>query len=335
MSDLPHSAPRAPDPASSHTGAAREVLRVEAEGLAALHGALTGALGAAFDAAVNLLGASQGRVIVTGIGKSGHVGTKIAATLASTGKPAQFVHAAEASHGDLGMITPQDVALALSKSGETSELRDLVAFTRRFSIPLIAMTGDGDSTLARQAQIALVVPDAPEACPNGLAPTTSTTMMIALGDAIAVALLKMRQFSAHDFKQFHPGGKLGAQLMLVRDVMHGGEHLPLIGAETVMSQALMTMSAKRLGCVGIVDEAGLLAGIITDGDLRRNMSSDLMDRPAGALMTRNPKTVAPDVLAAEAVRVMNDSAITCLFVVEDGRPVGAVHIHDMLRIGAA
>ncbi len=319
-----------------HTETAQAVLRAEIAGIDALMGALDNGLGGPFDAAVECLTAVSGRVIVSGIGKSGHVGTKLAATLASTGKPAQFVHAAEASHGDLGMITAKDAVIALSKSGETAELRDLVAFTRRFEIALIAMTFDAESALARQARIALVLPAVPEACPNGLAPTTSTTMMMALGDALAVALLRKSGFTALDFKRFHPGGKLGAQLMTVRDLMHRDDAVPLVGPETRMSEALMTMSAKRLGCVGVTDETGALIGIITDGDLRRNLgNADLLDRPAGSLMTRHPKTIGPAVLAAEAVNVMNTNEITCLFIVEDGRPVGVVHLHDMLRVGVA
>ncbi|MGF1453927.1 MAG: SIS domain-containing protein [Alphaproteobacteria bacterium] len=327
----------APAPAAHrHLDAARSVLQAEIVGIEALVAALENGLGAPFDAAVACLAAVSGRVIVSGIGKSGHVGTKLAATLASTGKPAQFVHAAEASHGDLGMITAEDAVIALSKSGETAELRDLVAFTRRFEIPLVAMTFDADSALARQARIALVLPDMPEACPNGLAPTTSTTMMMALGDALAVALLRQSGFTAVDFKRFHPGGKLGAQLMAVRDVMHRADAVPLVGAQTKMSEALMTMSAKRLGCVGVTDEAGALIGIITDGDLRRNLTQpDLLERPAESLMTRQPKTISPTVLAAEAVNIMNTNEITCLFIVEDGKPLGVIHLHDMLRVGVA
>ncbi len=314
-----------------HIAVARDVVRTEIAGL----DALSASIGPAFGEAVEMLNTASGRVIVSGIGKSGHVGTKIAATLASTGKPAQFVHAAEASHGDLGMITPEDAVLALSKSGETSELRDLVAFTRRFSIPLIAMTADETSALGRQADILLLVPDADEACPNGLAPTTSTTMMMVLGDALAVALLKKRNFSAHDFKRFHPGGKLGAQLMPISALTHGADAVPLAHMDTLMSEVLVTMSAKRFGCVGIQDDDGRLVGIITDGDLRRHMGADLMDRTAGSIMTHGPKTVAPDMLTAEAVSLMNASKITTLFVVENGKPTGIVHLHDLLRVGAA
>ncbi len=317
----------------AHIEAARSVLHTEQDGIAALIASLNKDLGRAFADAVDLLSAVPGRVIVSGIGKSGHVGTKLAATLASTGKPAQFVHAAEASHGDLGMITDKDVVIALSKSGETAELSDLVAFARRFDITLISMTCDAESALARQSRIALILPDVPEACPNGLAPTTSTTMMMALGDALAVALLKKSGFSAHDFKRFHPGGKLGAQLMQIREVMHRDDAMPLATLNTMMSEALVTMSAKRLGCVGVTDDAGVLVGIITDGDLRRNLTSDLLERTAGSIMTQGPKTIPPSMLAAEAVNVMNTNQITSLFVVESGQPVGVVHLHDMLRIG--
>ncbi len=321
---MPHDTP--------HITAARAVLATEIKGLEAL----AATLDPRFEEAVETLDRARGRVIVSGIGKSGHVGSKIAATLASTGKPAQFVHAAEASHGDLGMITEDDVVLALSKSGETAELSDLIAFTRRFSLPLIAITADADSTLARRASVALVLPDTPEACPNGLAPTSSTTMMMALGDCLAIALLKKRNFSASDFKQFHPGGKLGAQLLHLRDIMHTGEAIPLARIDTLMSEALVTMSAKRFGCVGVTDEAGALVGIVTDGDLRRHMSADLMDRTAGSLMTHGPKTGTPTMLVAEAVNMMNANKILVLFVVGDaGEPLGVVHMHDVLRVGAA
>ncbi len=314
-----------------HHSVAFDVIETEIAGLRRL----AESLDERFSKAVDMLDRVKGRVIVSGIGKSGHVGAKIAATLASTGKPAQFVHAAEASHGDLGMIMPEDAVLALSKSGETAELHDLVGYTRRFSIPLLSITADGGSTLARQSDLTLVLPDAPEACPNGLAPTTSTTMMIALGDALAIALLKIRNFSARDFKEFHPGGRLGAQLMRIGDIMHSGEAMPLAHTDTPMSEALVTISAKRFGCVGIVDDSGRLIGIVTDGDLRRHMSADLMDRTAGSIMTTAPKTGVPTMLAAEAVNFMNANKITALFVVEDGRPVGILHLHDVLRAGAA
>ena len=287
-----------------------------------------------FSAAVEALGAATGRVIVTGMGKSGHIARKMAATLASTGTPAQYVHPGEASHGDLGMITSDDVILALSWSGETAELSSIISHAKRFAIPLIAMTSVETSALGTAADIALILPRAEEACPNKLAPTTSTTMQLALGDALAIALLEKKGFSAKDFGVFHPGGKLGAMLKLVREVMHTGDELPLTGPATSMSETLLIMSQKSLGSVGIVDEAGTLIGIITDGDIRRNSGTDgLLSRTAGDIMNRTPKTVAPSMLASEAVKLLNERKITSLFVVEDGRPVGLVHIHDFLKAG--
>lgn len=318
---------------NGHLAAARDVLQAEIDGL----NAAMGSLDASFSNAVEALDAATGRVIVSGIGKSGLVGQKIAATLASTGKPAHFVHAAEASHGDLGAVTNNDVVLALSKSGETPELKDLVGYTRRFKVPLIGMTSAGDSALGRAADITILVPDAPEACPNGLAPTTSTTLMMALGDALAVALLKKSGFSARDFKVFHPGGKLGAQLLHVGDLMHKGDQMPLADSNALMSEALVTMSAKRFGCVGILDDAGDLVGIITDGDLRRHMSDNLLDRTVGSVMTHGPRTVTQTALAVEALNLMTSSSprITTLFVVEGKKPLGILHLHDLLRVGTA
>jgi arabinose-5-phosphate isomerase len=310
---------------------ARRVLETEAAGLAALAAGLDGAFGRALD----LLAAVTGRIVVTGMGKSGHVGRKIAATLASTGAPALFVHPAEASHGDLGMITAADAILALSNSGETPELSDILAYARRFAIPLVAVTSRGGSTLARHADVALVLPDAPEACPMGLAPTTSTTLMLALGDAIAVALLARKGFSASDFRLFHPGGTLGQRLARVRELMHTGAEVPLAPETTRMDEALVTMTARRFGCLGLTDAAGRLAGIITDGDLRRHMEPRLLERRAAEVMTRSPRTIGPEALAAEALREMNERRITALFVVEDGRPIGILHVHDLLRAGAA
>jgi arabinose-5-phosphate isomerase len=310
---------------------AARVLRTEAEALASL----ADALDARFAHAIELLDAIDGRVIVTGMGKSGHVARKIAATLASTGTPAQFVHPGEASHGDLGMITRKDAVIALSNSGETSELTDILAYTRRYGIPLIAMTRRSRSTLGDQADVALVLPQSPEACPLGLAPTTSTTMMMALGDAIAVALLERRGFSAADFKVFHPGGSLGRQLLRVVDVMHRDGAVPLAAEDTPMGEALLVMTAKSFGCVGITDSEGRLVGVVTDGDLRRHMAPGLLAERAGAVMTLAPKTIRPGALAVEALGVMNDRAITSLFVTEDGRPIGIVHIHDCLRAGVA
>jgi len=271
-------------------------------------------------------------VICTGVGKSGHVARKIAATLASTGRPAIFVHATEASHGDLGMIGPQDAILALSKSGETRELADVVAYAKRFGAPLLAMTARADSALGRAADILLLLPDAPEATPQVDAPTTSTTLQIALGDALAVALLERRGFTAQDFRVFHPGGKLGAMLRTVRDLMHGSDELPLVGGDAAMQEALLEMTRRRFGCVGVTGADGRLEGLITDGDLRRHMEG-LMSHAAGEVMTPSPKTVTPDTLAAEALKLMNEARITVLFVVEDGRPVGVLHVHDLLRAG--
>jgi arabinose-5-phosphate isomerase len=333
---IPVARPTRPDP---DRDVARAVLAAEVAGLQAM----SAALDERFSAAVALLAGragpgTQGRVVVSGMGKSGHVSRKIAATLASTGTPALFVHPGEASHGDLGMILPTDAVLALSNSGETTELSDLVAHTRRFGLPLVAIVGRPGSTLAQAADVALVLPAAQEACPMGLAPTTSTTMQLALGDAIAVALLTRRGFGPADFRLFHPGGKLGAQLRRVREVMHAGEALPLAAPETPMHAALLAMTEKRFGCLGVADAAGRLIGIVTDGDLRRAMGPDLLERRVVEIMTREPRTIAPDTLAAEALRVMNDPErpITALFVVDQhGAAVGILHIHDLLRAGVA
>ena len=314
--------------------AARAVLATEAEGLRALAAALDDH----FAAAVELLLGATGRVVVTGMGKSGHVAHKIAAPLASTGTPAMFVHPAEASHGDLGMIVPGDAVLALSNSGETAELADLIAHTRRFGLPLVGITGRAGSTLATAADVALVLPAAREACPMGLAPTTSTTMQMALGDALAVALLTRRGFGAADFRRIHPGGKLGARLRRVRDLMHTGDELPLAPPGTPMPEALVLMTQKRFGCLGVVDAEGRLAGILTDGDLRRAMGPDLLARDVGEIMNATPRSIGPDALAAEALHVMNarERPITALFVVDaGGRPVGILHVHDLLRAGVA
>jgi arabinose-5-phosphate isomerase len=310
---------------------ARRVLQLEMEGLSAL----AGALDERFAAAIDILAATTGRVIVTGMGKNSHVGAKVAATMASTGTAAFFVHPGEASHGDLGMIARGDCLLALSNSGETSELADIVAYTRRFSIPLIAVTGRAQSTLARNADVALVLPAATEACPMGLAPTTSTTMTLALGDALAVALLERKGFSASDFGVLHPGGRLGRMLLKVADIMHEGAEVPLIGAEASMAEVLVLMTAKSFGVAGIVDAEGRLSGIITDGDLRRHMGPGLLSLCAREVMTQHPRTIRADALAAEALGLMNQRQITSLFVVEEGRPVGILHIHDCLRAGIA
>ena len=324
---------------------ARSVLATEAAGLRAL----SAALDRRFAEAVALLAGLAGRVVVSGIGKSGHVARKIAATLASTGTPSLFVHPAEASHGDLGMVLANDGVLALSNSGETAELADLVAHAKRFGLPLVAITGRAESTLARAADVALVLPAAPEACAVTGAPTTSTTMQMALGDAVAVALLQRRGFTASDFCEFHPGGRLGARLRRVRTLMHVGEAVPVAPLGTPMQEAIVLMTTKSLGCLGVVDEAGRLAGIITDGDLRRAMGPGLLERRVEQVMTASPGTIGPDALAAEALHRMTARArpITTLFVVEDeaqggggggaggGRPVGLLHLHDLLRAGLA
>ena len=330
---------------SHHNGAlraAQRVLLMESESLAALSRSLNGD----FIDAIDRLTAVTGRIIVSGMGKSGHIARKIAATLASTGSPAQFVHPAEASHGDLGMITDKDAVLALSNSGNTPELSDVIAYTRRYAIPLLAITSKDGSALAEAADVALILPDAPEACPMGLAPTTSTTMMLALGDALAIALLERQGFSMQDFQVLHPGGTLGSKLLRVADIMHGPEELPLCRAETPMAEAILVMTNRRFGCVGIVDAQVRLTGIITDGDLRRHMAPDLLNQTAGDIMTPGPKkTIRPQALAAEAVGLMNAiegglPPVTSLFVVEDGsgdlpRPVGILHIHDCLRAGVS
>jgi len=317
-------------------GAAASALRTletEREGLSALISALQNGLSAPFAAAVALIADGGGRVIVTGLGKSGHIGRKIAATLASTGTPAFFVHPAEASHGDLGMITKGDVVLALSWSGETTELRSIIAYARRFDIALVAMTAVPESTLGRESDIVLTLPRAAEACPHGLAPTTSTLMQLALGDALAIALLESRGFTAERFHAFHPGGRLGANLHFVRDVMHRGPALPVSPIGTAMSEAIVRMTEKGLGCLGVVDAAGVLVGIITDGDLRRHLGPELLARRVEEVMTPSPKTVPPDLLVGAAVDLLNQSKITALFVVEARIPVGIVHMHDLLRIG--
>ncbi len=314
--------------ASASVAVGRRVLHVEAEALSRL----AAELGEPFERAVETLNQAKGRIVCTGVGKSGHVGRKIAATLASTGAPALFVHSTEASHGDLGMIGAGDVVVALSKSGETRELADVIAYAKRFSIPLIGITGVADSALGHAADVLLLLPDAPEAADGVNAPTTSTTLQMALGDALAVALLERRGFSPGDFRLFHPGGKLGAMLRTAGDLMHRGQELPLVRADTPMRQTLLTMTEKRFGCVGVTDDGGRLAGLITDGDLRRHMDG-LLDHAAGEVMTRNPRTATRGMLAAEALRLMNEARITVLFVVQEGWPVGILHVHDLLRAG--
>jgi len=313
--------------------AARRVLRFAGEALSALSASLDGS----FTRAVDALAAVRGRVVVSGMGKSGHVGRKTAATFSSTGTPAQFVHPAEASHGDMGMITRDDALLMLSYSGETKELSDLITYAKRFGIPLIGIAGRADSTLLRSSDIALLLPHAQEACPMGMAPTTSTTLMLALGDALAVALMERKGFSADHYRDLHPGGALGKALIRVSDLMH--EKFPTVAPDAPMKDVLVLMTSYAqfgfAGVVGIIDKNGGLAGIITDGDLRRHIKSNPMDRTVGDLMTKNPKTTAPETLAAEALAQMNEARITCLFVLAEGtrKPVGLIHIHDCLRAG--
>ncbi|NCO86708.1 MAG: KpsF/GutQ family sugar-phosphate isomerase [Rhodobacterales bacterium] len=313
--------------------AARRVITAEAEALRVL----ADSIGDSFADAVTLLLAAKGRVIVSGMGKSGHIARKMAATFASTGTPAHFVHPAEASHGDLGMMTKGDVVLVLSNSGETPELADLVAYTRRFRIPQIGVASRAESTLLQQSDVAIVLPQLGEACGTGIVPTISTTMTLALGDAMAIALMEQRQFTPANFRDFHPGGKLGARLAKVRDLMHGGDALPLVGHATPMSDALLTISQRGFGVAGVTGPDGTLEGIITDGDLRRHMAG-LLDLTAGEVMTPAPRTIGPDALAEEAVAVMNERKITCLFVVDPAgsrHATGILHIHDCLRAGVA
>jgi arabinose-5-phosphate isomerase len=314
---------------------ALRTLEAEAGGITTLCTAIRDGLGRDFVDAVELISGAQGRLIVTGMGKSGHVARKVAATFASTGTPAFFVHPSEASHGDLGMITPDDVIMALSWSGETAELKDLIDYSRRFRIGLIAVTAAAESTLGAAADVVLALPAAREACPHNLAPTTSTLMQAALGDALAVALLESRGFTALDFGKLHPGGRLGAMLKFVGDVMHAGEAIPLVALGTPMADAVVEMSSKGFGCVGITDAKGNLAGIITDGDLRRHMRPDLLEARVQDVMTHGPKTVRPDQLASEALEIINSSKITALIVADAGKPVGIVNFHDLLRAGIA
>jgi arabinose-5-phosphate isomerase len=317
----------------SYLRSARQALQRERKGLTKMLAALEDGLGESFIGAIDLLRKARGRVILSGIGKSGHIARKIAATMASTGTPAIFIHATEASHGDLGMVSSDDVILVLSNSGETLELKDLLTYSRRFKVPLIAMTANGESTLAKSADVVLRIPKAVEACPMGLSPTTSTTMQLALGDALAVTLLEDKGFTANDFHRFHPGGRLGAALAYVRDLMHKGDKLPLAPAGIEMSKALIIMTEKSFGCLGVTDDDGRLVGIVTDGDLRRKMSEELLSQSAGEVMTPNPKVVPPDTLAQAALELINSAKITSLFVVEDERPVGILHVHDLLRVG--
>jgi len=309
----------------------RRVLANEALALESL----SASLGPSFTAAIEALSAAKGRVVITGMGKSGHIGRKIAATMASTGTPALFVHPAEASHGDLGMITRNDIVVALSNSGETAELNDIVQYTRRFNITLITVVGRGGTSLESNSDISIVLPDSPEACPLGLAPTTSTTMTLALGDALAVALLERASFSSSMFQELHPGGSLGHRLVTVKDIMHQGDDMPLVKSGLLVSEAILIMTAKAFGCIGVIDSQGHLTGIITDGDLRRNMTSNLLKLQVEAIMTHSPKTILPNALAAEAVWTMNQNSITSLFVAENNTPVGILHMHDCLRAAVA
>jgi arabinose-5-phosphate isomerase len=315
--------------------AARRTLEVEEQGLAQLRKALANGLGVPFARAVGLLAETRGRVIVTGMGKSGHVGQKVAATFASTGTRAFFVHPSEASHGDLGMIAQDDVILAMSWSGETVELGNILTYSRRFKVGLIALTSNAGSALGKAADVVLELPRAKEACPHGLAPTTSTTMQLALGDCLAIALLERKGFSAHDFKVFHPGGSLGAQLKPVAELMHKGEALPLVPQDMAMTEVIVTMTTKSFGCAGVVDGEGRLVGMITDGDLRRHMGDRLLALRAADIMTRRPNTLEPGLLASVALERINALKRTQMFVVEAGRPVGIVHVHDLLRAGVA
>ena len=315
---------------------AKRAIATETEGMSALLASLDGALGLALAKAVDAISKASGRVIVSGMGKSGHVGRKIAATLASTGTPASFVHPAEASHGDLGMITTNDVVLMLSNSGESAELKDILNYCARFSVPMIAITTQATSTMGRASDITLELPKAREACPNGLAPTTSTLLQMALGDALAMALLEAKGFSATDFRSFHPGGKLGARIKHARDIMHKQDELPLVLETAMMQAAIPMMTSHEFGCVGVTDGNGILTGVITDGDIRRHLGVDLMTRQASSIMTRNPKTIAGDMLAAEVIELINDKRITLVFVVDaKGKPEGLIHIHDLLRIGVS
>ncbi len=288
-----------------------------------------------FSKAVDLLYKLRGRVIITGMGKSGHVGRKMSATFASTGAPSFFVHPGEASHGDLGMVTEEDIVIALSNSGETKELSDVLAYCKRFSIPLIGITSNASSTLGQQSDILIVLADAQEACPNGQAPTTSTTMTIAMGDALAVALMKRKGWKNTDFKTYHPGGKLGQMLLKVSDLMHKGEALPIISETATMKDALLIMSEKNFGRTSVVNAQGELVGFISDGDLRRHMSDNLLEKTVNQVMNRNPKSVVPDILAAQALAIMNQESITDLMVVEHKKPVGILRLHDIMRAGIA
>jgi arabinose-5-phosphate isomerase len=335
VSNLPKKSPARNDLTSEAPASARRTLGFELAGLEALDSALGNGLQAPFARAVDLMAGATGRVIVSGMGKSGHIARKIAATLASTGTPAFFVHPAEASHGDLGMVAHGDVVLALSWSGETPELRNLIEYASRWDIRLIAITAVAGSPFGQEADVALVLPRVKEACPHGLAPTTSSLMQLALGDALAIALLEGRGFTRESYHQLHPGGRLGANLHYVSKVMHRGPAIPLARTGAPMGEAIIKMTEKGLGCLGILDDDGRLTGIITDGDLRRHLGPDLLNLAVDEVMTVSPKTIAPDTLVGAALDIINQSHITALFVVEERRPVGIIHMHDLLRIGVA
>ena len=325
---------RKPEREASIASALRTV-RTEQAGVAALADALENGVAGPFAEAVELLSQIKGRVIVTGVGKSGHIGSKIAATLASTGTPAFFVHPSEANHGDLGMIARDDAIVAISWSGETAELKGIIAYSRRFLIPLVAVTAGHSSALARQADVVISLPRAAEACPHGLAPTTSTLLQLVVGDALAIALLEARGFTPDHFRTFHPGGQLGANLTQVREIMHTGDELPLVRLGAGMPEAVREISEKGFGCVGVIAADGTLKGVITDGDIRRHLGSNLLAMTVEEVMTREPKSVGPETIVATALQTINSSSITSLMVIEDGRTVGLVHLHDLLRIGAA
>ncbi|MEL6750489.1 MAG: KpsF/GutQ family sugar-phosphate isomerase [Pseudomonadota bacterium] len=320
---------------STAISSALRTFATERSGLDALAHAIEHELAGAFEAAIDTIRARTGRVIITGMGKSGHVANKIAATLASTGTPAFFVHPSEANHGDLGMVARDDAMIAISWSGETVELSGVLGYCARFDIPLIAITSKADSTLGRNADIVLALPKEPEACPHNLAPTTSSLMQLALGDALAVALLEARGFTAENFSVFHPGGSLGAQLQRVSDIMHSGSDMPLVASGSQMTQAILAISSKGFGCTGVTGADGKLVGIITDGDLARHLSDDLLGRQVDDIMTRSPLTVTPRTLAADALGILDKKAISALIVTQDDVPVGIVHFHDLLRLGAA
>jgi len=329
----PASAARLAPELAGDLAAARRVLDYAGDAIRALGATLNGD----FSRAIDTIMAVKGRVVVSGMGKSGHIASKIAATLASTGTPAQFVHPAEASHGDLGMVTQGDVLLMLSNSGETRELSDLITFAKRFSIPIIGIASRADSALLQAADVALLLPKFQEACSIGMAPTTSTTLQLVLGDALAVALMERRGFSSDQYRELHPGGSLGKALIRVSDLMHGGEEMPLAAEDTPMQQVVLEMAKKRFGCVGVVDAKGGLIGIITNGDLARHMDRGLLDRKAAEVMTRAPKTFTADRLGVEALAFMNEKKITQLFVLDpkakSKKPVGILHMHDCLHAG--